>query len=620
MVRDLYTCIVGQHDLRLVGIAALICLFACFTSIDLFSHASETMGARRLKWLIAASVVFGAGVWATHFVAELAYRPGMPLDYAFGPTVASLVIAILLAFAGMAVALAYSLPAVGGGIVGAAVAAMHYVGMAALLAPAELVWSPSYVFASIMVGIGLCALALHTACASTSVVSRGIATLLLLGGICGLHFIAMTAVWLEPDPARSMPAQPFDPQLLAVAVAAVSGLIIAFGLSGSIAEDRLARQAVIEATRLRASEEHLERAQRIARIGSIRIDLVSGEAQWSDEIYRIFGLPRDAPPTFETFRSLVHPDDLAALGSIIRELKRGLRRATAEFRLVRRDGSERVVHDETEVVSDFAGKPLIQVTTIRDITEERAAAARQRELEKRLHHSRQLEALGTLAGGVAHDLNNTLVPIVAIAKMMVDELTPESESRADMELVLQAGVRARALVQQIITFSKQHELVEDLIDLGQVARDALHMMHASLPATIDLVEAIDNVPPTLGDAARLQQLVINLMTNAAQAIGENTGTITFTLAREGVSGIRLSVADTGCGMDQATADRVFQPFFTTRPVGEGTGLGLSVAHGIVVSHGGRIEVRSKPGVGTELAVFLPVREPRTVAAQAAPVA
>jgi len=607
MIRVVYTCIVDQHDARLLAVAAVICLWACFTAFGLFGHAREMSGFRRAKWLTAAGGVFGAGVWATHFIAALAYRPAMPLDYAIGPTAASLVIAIVLALAGMFVALQPGAAFIGGGIIGLAVGAMHYVGMAALRAPAHLVWNGSYVLASIAVSVVLSALALEVANRRALPAAQVLATLLLAGAILGLHFTGMAAVWLEPDASLTIPASVFDRQIMAVAVAVVSGIILSFGLSCSLAEDRFARHASIEAARLRASEDHLARAQRIARVGSIRIDLVTGHPEWSEETYRIFGLSPDAPRSIDTFLKLVHPDDLPIVTSLLRTVKMGAARAAAEFRLIRNDGSERVVHDETEVVSDATGRPVVQITTIRDVTEERTAAARQRELERQLHHSQRLEALGTLAGGVAHDLNNTLVPVVAISKMLIDEFAPDSEQHTDLELIHRAGEHARALVQKIVAFSRQQEVVEQVVDLASVIRDTASLMRRSLPATIQIVEKIEDVPPMLGDRALLQQVAVNLMTNAAQAIGPQNGTITIGLTDEGASELCLSVADTGCGMDALTIDRAFEPFFTTKAVGSGSGLGLSVAHGIVTRHGGRIEVRSKPDAGTEFTVHLPVR-------------
>jgi signal transduction histidine kinase len=200
--------------------------------------------------------------------------------------------------------------------------------------------------------------------------------------------------------------------------------------------------------------------------------------------------------------------------------------------------------------------------------------------------------------------------------MIVEELPAGSESRTDMEIVVHASERARALVQQILAFSREHDFVARPVDLAQVIRDALALMRAGLPASIQIVEHIADVASLVGDPSLLHQVVVNLMTNAAQAIGDAAGTITITLASVGAEGARLSIADTGCGMDDATVNRVFEPFFTTRPVGGGSGLGLAVAHGIIASHQGRIKVRSKPGAGSEFEVILPTHEDRPADAPA----
>jgi PAS domain S-box-containing protein len=240
-----------------------------------------------------------------------------------------------------------------------------------------------------------------------------------------------------------------------------------------------------------------------------------------------------------------------------------------------------------------------------DITALKRAEERRRALEHQLQHSQRLEALGTLAGGIAHDLNNTLVPIVALAKLLLDDLAEDRVAHRDIETIVAAGERARDLVSQILAFSRKQKSDRHEIDLATVVHEALRMLRATLPATIAIVEEIDPVPALSGDACELQQVVVNLVTNAAQAIGSDPGKITIAVKLDG-DGIRLSIADTGCGMDTTTMERIFEPFFTTKEVGEGTGLGLSVMHGIVIGHGGRIAVNSELGKGTEFDVFLPV--------------
>jgi signal transduction histidine kinase len=178
--------------------------------------------------------------------------------------------------------------------------------------------------------------------------------------------------------------------------------------------------------------------------------------------------------------------------------------------------------------------------------------------------------------------------------------------------------RARDLVKQILAFSRkeQEERPTQSVDLGDVLREALRLMRATVPTSIGILEEIEPASAIAGDPSQLQQVIVNLMTNAAHAIGAAQGSISVSLRPEADGAhLCLSVADTGCGIDEATRERVFEPFFTTKPVGEGTGLGLSVAHGIIKAHGGRIEVKSTPGQGSRFDIFLPViRAPANQAA------
>jgi PAS domain S-box-containing protein len=244
-----------------------------------------------------------------------------------------------------------------------------------------------------------------------------------------------------------------------------------------------------------------------------------------------------------------------------------------------------------------------------DVTAIKRAEAEHRALEAQLHHSQRLEALGTLAGGAAHEINNALVPAVSLAKLMASKQPEGSRERRNLELILAGAERSRDLVKQILAFSRkeEEERPKQTVDVAQVLREALQMMRATVPTSIRLLEEIAPVPAVTGDPGQLQQVIVNMVTNAAQAIGQSPGSVTITLRPEADGAhLRLSIADTGCGMDDATLKRVFEPFFTTKAVGEGTGLGLSVAHGIVKAHGGRIEVTSTPGKGSRFDIVLPV--------------
>jgi PAS domain S-box-containing protein len=247
-----------------------------------------------------------------------------------------------------------------------------------------------------------------------------------------------------------------------------------------------------------------------------------------------------------------------------------------------------------------------------DITAIKRAEAERRGLEAQLHHSQRLEALGTLAGGAAHEINNALVPVIALSKMAAAKLPDGSRERRNLDTVVAGAERSRDLVKQILAFSRLEEIEvrRDRVDLAAVLRDALKLMRATVPTTIALAEDITPAPVVTGDPNQLHQVIVNLVTNAAQAIGEAHGRITVGLRRDTAGAARFWVMDTGCGMDEATKARIFEPFFTTKAVGKGTGLGLSVVHGIIKEHGGRIEIESTPGRGSRFDVILPAQAER----------
>jgi PAS domain S-box-containing protein len=242
-----------------------------------------------------------------------------------------------------------------------------------------------------------------------------------------------------------------------------------------------------------------------------------------------------------------------------------------------------------------------------DVTALKHAEAERRMLERQMHHAQRLEALGTLAGGVAHEINNALVPVIALTKIVARKLPVGSRERCNLDTVVTSAERSRDLVKQVLAFSHKEaqERQYEHVDLRAVLEEALRLMRATLPASICITEEIAPVPAINGAANQLHQVIVNLMTNAAQAIGQEQGKITVKLQPEADGALCLSIADSGCGMEEATRARIFEPFFTTKQVGEGTGLGLSVVHSIIKDHGGRISVESAPSRGARFDIVLP---------------
>ncbi|HKQ82560.1 MAG TPA: ATP-binding protein [Steroidobacteraceae bacterium] len=274
-------------------------------------------------------------------------------------------------------------------------------------------------------------------------------------------------------------------------------------------------------------------------------------------------------------------------------------------------------------ILDADGRCTNMVCTVHDITALKNAEAEHVRLERKLHQAQRLQSLGTMAGGIAHDFNNIIAAISSNVDLALLDDVAHGQVRKHLFEVQKAASRAKHLVRQILTFSHREPPARELFDPLPTVEEALLLLNATLPQHVQLETRLDATIPTLcGDPTQLHQLVMNLGTNAARAIGQQPGIIEVMLSAVDLSEgtprlerlragryVRLCVRDTGCGMDAATLQCAFDPFFTTRPMGEGTGLGLSVVHGIVEGHGGAIDVESERGKGTSFSVYLPVYAP-----------
>lgn len=269
-------------------------------------------------------------------------------------------------------------------------------------------------------------------------------------------------------------------------------------------------------------------------------------------------------------------------------------------------------------VVDSHGEITNYIALKRDITREES-------LERQLHQAMKMEAIGTLAGGIAHDFNNILSAIIGYTHIAKGKLAQDLPVHEDLDQVLAGGDRAADLVKQILTFARQ-ETKEQFrpLRIQYIVKEVLKLLRSSLPATIELKQNVDSsCDAIMADPGQLHQLLMNLCTNAKQAIGLHHGVITITLKQQEVAEsyvigdtgqattgkyIQLSIQDTGCGMDREVLERIFDPFFTTRAKEHGTGLGLAVVHGIVKKHGGEIFAESEVGKGTTFHVFFSIVE------------
>jgi signal transduction histidine kinase len=254
-----YACITEQHDLRLVLLAGVICMLGCYTAVSMLARARAAEGQTRRVWLAAAAVVTGSGVWATHFIAMLAFHPNLPTSYDIDLTALSIVMAVGVTVLAYWLSLRRGVSSIiGGAVVGMAIGAMHYIGMAATQVPADIEYDPGMVVASLLIGIGFGAAALYVDRLQTTLLRRLTAAFLFTIAICGLHFTAMAATSLTPDPTITVPARVLAPGSLAIAIAAVTVLIVGLGLVGSVIDHHLAARLRAHVSELEATQRELE--------------------------------------------------------------------------------------------------------------------------------------------------------------------------------------------------------------------------------------------------------------------------------------------------------------------------------------------------------------------------
>ncbi len=337
------------------------------------------------------------------------------------------------------------------------------------------------------------------------------------------------------------------------------------------------------------------------------------------EVERLFGYAREellGQPVDMLVPEAVrqrHPKERASFlaNPMVRAMGHG-----RELHGVRKDGS--MVSVEIGLTPVATAEGMFVISSVVDISARLRAAEERRQLEEQLRESQKLEALGTLAGGIAHDFNNLLGGIIGYAELVRSNLTTEA-ARADLKELLLFAERGKQLIKQILIFSRQEVRERRPLALSQSVEEASRMLRATLPAAIEMRIQVDPTSPrVLADATSVHQILMNLVNNAAQAM-PGGGKLTIELQplyvrdsvaranpdlHEGVYA-KLSVRDTGKGIDAAIRSRVFDPFFTTKGPNEGTGLGLSIVRGIMHDHDGAVRLESEPGVGTNVECLFP---------------
>ena len=383
-----------------------------------------------------------------------------------------------------------------------------------------------------------------------------------------------------------------------------------------------------DATARKQAEDALMKSERLYRLISQASrealwewELDSGKVSWSPGAEAILGLDPETLDTNGALTERIHPDDR-------HRIETGLTQAIAgggvfwsdDYRIRRRDGSYAVVSDRAYIERAGDGRPLRAVGAMADVTGRKQAEEHYRQTDR-------LDAVGRLAGGIAHDLNNMLMSILGSAAFVTRRLPAESAEVAELQRLSLAANRSAKLTGQLLAFARRDMIQPVEVDFNAVVTDAVHLLRPLLRRTIDLeLELAPDLPRIMADKSRLDQVVVNLVLNARDAMPQGgrvileTGTVRLDPAymeRHAQVSITpgayvmLAVSDTGHGMDRETLSHIFEPFYTTKPVGQGTGLGLATVYGSVKQAGGLVWAYSEPNVGTVIKVYLPVIEETT---------
>jgi len=397
---------------------------------------------------------------------------------------------------------------------------------------------------------------------------------------------------------------------------------------GLIATIRDVTQERRNADSVRRSEQTLRLAQESARIGTFSRDLRLGASEWSDQLFRMLGLePGQIDPNVaehDPSRSFIHPDDRAMVRATWKRAILSGRTETMRHRVIRTDGEERIFDANVFTVRDQHEEPERVVGTVRDVTDELRAEQERVQLESQMQQAQKLESLGILAGGIAHDFNNLLVGILGNASLALLDLSAESPTRHSVAEIEQAAQRAAELTRQLLAYAGKGRFVVEPVDCSQVVREMTALLRTavsrSAQVNLSLAEAL---PAVEADITQLRQVVMNLITNASDALPDAGGMIFIhtgqqeldsTYLDECVAGtdavpgryVFVEVRDDGSGMDLTTRARIFDPFFTTKFTGRG--LGLAATLGIMRGHRGAIRVYSEPGKGTSIKLCFPITE------------
>ncbi|MEN8613662.1 PAS domain S-box protein [Dehalogenimonas sp. THU2] len=367
-------------------------------------------------------------------------------------------------------------------------------------------------------------------------------------------------------------------------------------------------------TRLLESTEQLNKAQSMAHLGSWVWHIRENRLEWSDEMFRIFGIAKDSfsGDLADVIAAAIHPDDQAAVEASNLAVLKDKNPIPLEYRIIRPDGVVRTVWAEAgELILDDNGKPVILSGIVQDITDKKQSEAEQQQLRDKAEMASRLAAVGEMAAGIAHEINNPLTGVIGFSELLLGRTNIPDDMKEELTIINAGSQRVKDIVRRMLTFARQAKPVKSAVSIEELLDNTLELRSYVLKtANIEVVkDYAPDLPWVMADAGQLQQVFLNLIVNAEHAMKKAHDKGKLVVKTERMNGnIRISITDDGPGMSDEIMRKLFQPFFTTKDPGEGTGLGLSLSLGIIREHGGTINVESREGEGAAFIVELPIVE------------
>ena len=385
-------------------------------------------------------------------------------------------------------------------------------------------------------------------------------------------------------------------------------------------------------TERKQAEEALRQAYNIINRSPTVVFLWKNAEGWpvefvSDNVVELFGYTAEEFTSGKvSFSTTVHPDDLERVAQEVTTYSEEEDRKEFShdpYRIITKNGEVKWLDDMSCIRRDDKGDITHYEGIVLDITERKREEEEKVRLQSQLQQSQKMETVGTLAGGIAHDFNNILAIILGNAELASDDVPDWNPASASLKEIRRASIRAKDMVQQLLAFSRKTDEESKPIDMAPIIKESMKMLRSAVPTSVEFKQHISDDPCNImGDAAQINQIVMNLVINAADAMSEGGGLLEVTLENIILQEekicfdwvlspgpyVRLRMRDTGEGIEPKIMERIFEPYYTTKEVGKGTGMGLSVVHGIVKRHGGGIRVESELGKGTLFEVYFPALE------------